>query len=135
MLFLFPYPSLVDENTHSLSLHLSFSPSFSLSFFLILSLSFFLILSLSFSLSFSFSPSFSLFVIKVLDQPNAESDRRLGRHLVSLYYNDDTQLQAQQARAGNVDQVRNFKCVSVLKRNLLLPHLIFPVLYCSSHII
>ena len=113
MLFLFPYPSLVDENTHSLSLHLLFSPSFSLSH----SLS--LILSLSFYLSISFSPSFSLFVIKVLDQPNAESDRRLGRHLVSLYYNDDTQLQAQQARAGNVDQVRNFKCVSVPKRNLL----------------
>ena len=115
MLFLFPNPSLVDENTHSLLTSFVLSLSFSL----ILSLSFYLILSLSFYLSFSFSLSFSLFVIKVLDQPNAESDRRLGRHLVSLYYNDDTQLQAQQARAGNVDQVRNLTCVSVLKRNLL----------------
>ena len=43
----------------------------------------------------------------MLDQPNAESDRRLGRHLVSLYYDDDVQLQAQQSRAGNVDQVWN----------------------------
>ena len=41
----------------------------------------------------------------MLDQPNEDSDRRLGKHLVSLYYDDDTQLRAQQMRAGNVDQV------------------------------
>jgi hypothetical protein len=52
----------------------------------------------------------------VLDQPNAESDRRLGRHLVSLYYDDDVQLQAQQSRAGNVDQVWNLK-ITVLNFN------------------
>ena len=47
-----------------------------------------------------------MFIIsQVLDQPNEDSDRRLGKHLVSLYYDDDTQLRAQQMRAGNVDQV------------------------------
>jgi hypothetical protein len=49
----------------------------------------------------------------VLDQPNAESDRRLGRHLVSLYYDDDVQLQAQQSRAGNVDQVWNLEITTL----------------------
>jgi DNA replicative helicase MCM subunit Mcm2 (Cdc46/Mcm family) len=41
----------------------------------------------------------------ILDKPNAESDRRLGKHLVSLYYSDDTQVEAQRQRTGNVDQV------------------------------
>ena len=46
----------------------------------------------------------------MLDQPNEDSDRRLGKHLVSLYYDDDTQLRAQQMRAGNVDQVPESTC-------------------------
>ena len=43
-------------------------------------------------------------IFLILDKPNAETDRKLAQHLVSLYYADDGQHAAQQRRAGNVDQ-------------------------------
>ena len=43
-------------------------------------------------------------IFLILDKPCAESDRRLARHLVSLYHDDASQADAQRRRAGNVDQ-------------------------------